>query len=950
MKKAFSIFILLSALTLRLLAIPAYPEMIRFSQPGREVYVNIFLKGDEKVHWAESEDGYSLLYANDGALVYAMRDMKGDMVASQYVATDIKNRSLEVIQFLANTPKHLHFSEKQVSEMRFIWEDMTRMKREAKEMTNVIGEKKFLVILFAFNDRAFTHTKTDFKHLFNQVNYSEHNAMGSVHDYYNDVSQGQFSLSVDVVGPYRGIYDHDHYGDDSGYQDFAEEAVENASHDVDFSDYDNDNDGYIDGLHIIFAGHGEEAGAGSDCIWSHKWNIFSSPVYNNTVVNVYSCSPECNGNSGDNITNIGVICHELGHVFGSPDYYDTDYAGSGGEYNGLGIYDIMSSGSWNRGGRCPAHHNPYTKIFVYHWATADTLTETQTVLMQPAEHSNTDFHIVTTSTPGDFFLLENRQRHHWDLGLSSHGMVVYHIHPNAHGANVSNYRHPQQIYILANTADAYPNSEPSSYGYLNDDGAVYPRINGTLDSITDNSVPAFIPWSHIPNNTPITHISECAEDSTIAFCFKGATPTPFGFEAEGISNSQIKLNWQRYGKYKYIVTMSQEPESFTLPEGFYSEGQSIEGTNSTIIYMGNKGSFIVDSLMPSETRYFNLFICLTDSTYGTELLADATTLECGASQWGEEDFESYESWTLPQCWNGTLSEPASPIETPFDNCSYTQGWKIVEPNMPCALDLLTGKALMGTSLNTPMPIILPPFGTDSLTDMVFSFDFLGNLAFEDDTLEILYRQTPESEWQIVGKEGALAYGLGWHTAYVTLPQVSSYSLLALQLSNHEIFIDNLNLELGQLLYAHANEGGTITPKGRQVVHAGDSIEFKMSHQPGYKLKKLWVDGKSKTFLQGDRFATYTLAVKGNHEVYAEFVRDLSIEEHEETFKLYPNPSQGDVQVELVDNEALVLYDIYGRLIWKGEGVEGVTSIPLAHLSNGVYILRIGNTSVKIIKR
>ena len=433
MRKILVSFLLFFAATTAM-AVPAFPDMVVFRQPcNRETTVSIYLKGDERVHWAETVDGYSLLHGDDGSLMYAMRDENGNMIASNLLATEKEMRTQEVRDFLEKTPKHLRFSKRQIDELLNIWKQVENAKSGPKTMTNVLGEKKFLVILFAFNDKSFTFNKLDFKRLFNQVNYTTHGSTGSVHDYYYDVSGGLFSLSVDVVGPYTGMYNMAHYGNsNNGYQDFANEAVEMASADVDFSRYDNDGDGYIDGLHIIFAGVGEEAGGGADCIWSHKWNIFNAPEYNNTIIDVYSCSPECSGSDGTDLTAIGVICHELGHVFGAPDYYDTDYEESGGQFPGLGSWDIMSGGSWNRGGRTPAHHNPYTKLYIYNWKTCDTIDATAArYIMNPVETGG-EIHRVNTSTNGDFFLLENRQPIKWDVGVPGHGMLVYHIHPSAH--------------------------------------------------------------------------------------------------------------------------------------------------------------------------------------------------------------------------------------------------------------------------------------------------------------------------------------------------------------------------------------------------------------------------------------------------------------------------------------------------------------------------------------
>ena len=57
MKKIVIFIIFLNLILLQLWAVPAYPGLIKFIQPdGSEQ--DIFLKGDEKVKWAETTDGY----------------------------------------------------------------------------------------------------------------------------------------------------------------------------------------------------------------------------------------------------------------------------------------------------------------------------------------------------------------------------------------------------------------------------------------------------------------------------------------------------------------------------------------------------------------------------------------------------------------------------------------------------------------------------------------------------------------------------------------------------------------------------------------------------------------------------------------------------------------------------------------------------------------------------
>ncbi|HOY72045.1 MAG TPA: hypothetical protein PLX53_02840, partial [Tenuifilaceae bacterium] len=41
-------------------AVPAYPGLIKYEQANGKI-INIYLKGDEKVKWVLSEDGYTLM-------------------------------------------------------------------------------------------------------------------------------------------------------------------------------------------------------------------------------------------------------------------------------------------------------------------------------------------------------------------------------------------------------------------------------------------------------------------------------------------------------------------------------------------------------------------------------------------------------------------------------------------------------------------------------------------------------------------------------------------------------------------------------------------------------------------------------------------------------------------------------------------------------------------------
>ena len=676
---SLSLFFIIASFVAR--SVPAYPDLVRFSQPDGS-QLNIYLRGDERVHWAESEDGYSLLYDHEGYLCYAVHDYKGNLVASSIRATDIAQRPPQAAMLLATTPTKLRYSREQVDNYLAVWNQVAP--HDSKNGTKALtGARKALVVLFQTRDCQLHHRLDEFYDLFNQHNYTVNGATGSVYDYYYSASNGLFELQVDVIGPVTGDHTMAYYGSDdsTGSYTFGTEVAQKIEGLANFADYDSDGDGVVDGMHIIFAGHGEEAGAGSSRIWSHAWIVWNAPTYNGITFNRYSCSPELSGSTGNILTNIGVICHELGHVFGAPDYYDTDYAGSGGEYDGLGKWDIMSSGSWNANGRTPARHGAYTATYIYHWTTATELTDPQDVRIEQAG-VNHEVYRINTSTDGDFFLLENRQRRYFDNGIPGHGMIVYHVHPNANGSNVSNARHPQQLYIVSpNAAVQSPNNSPSSYGSVNNGAAAYPGTSHR-DSITDNSTPWLRPWSETENNTPITGIIESTADSSIFFRFKGGGEplSPTYIEARYTSEYTASVNWSAIGNNTMLVLASDSPDSFANPDSLYRTGDTLAGGN-IVVYSGNRVNhtqFTLDSAQVPDTLYFKVFCALDSTTFLPGPTAMALPYEffrpqpatLKANYTAERNIDV--AWTVSEpCEMLVLMSTDDQFDTPYG--SYTEG-------------------------------------------------------------------------------------------------------------------------------------------------------------------------------------------------------------------------------------------------------------------------------------
>ncbi len=530
-------------------ASPAYPNPVKVTQPDG-TSVTVILKGDEFAKWAQTLDGYTLLYNAKGVYEYAVLDSKGDIVPSGVKVSEASRRTAAEAQLLSNTPKGLSFSRSQLDMIRSIRQ--MRDRENAQRTFPTTGSRKLVCILMGYKDKAFTKTQSDMNNLFNQVGYSANGATGSVKDFYTENSWGQFNLTVTVAGPFTAANNmsyygaNDAYGNDVNPRALVTEAVNAADATVNFADFDNDNDGTVDGVYVIYAGYGEEAGASADAIWAHAWSI--TPVTKDgKTISKYSCSAELSGNSGTNICPIGVICHEFGHVLGAPDYYDTDYS-TGGQFDGTGYWDLMAAGSWNNNGITPAHHNAYTKVKVYGWATATVLSSAANVTVTNAE-DNKSFYQINSTTTGEYWIMENRQKVGFDANIPGHGLMIYHVHSGIATASTSNNinaTYPQKMYPVCASATTNPGTTASTYGTINGGGCPFPGTSSKT-SFTDATTPNMKSWAGANTAKPITSIAENTTTKTITFSFMGGSATPTApsattVAASGISTTVATLN------------------------------------------------------------------------------------------------------------------------------------------------------------------------------------------------------------------------------------------------------------------------------------------------------------------------------------------------------------------------------------------------------------------------
>ena len=318
-----------------------------------------------------------------------------------------------------------------------------------------------LLILVNFSDVQFVENNTQqaFDSLANGDDYTYNGATGSCKQYFTDQSNGKYIPQFDVVGPIQLPHPMAFYGENAAdgndryVVDFVIDACKGAdSLGVDFSEYDNDNNGMVDFVYIIYAGYAESEGAGAATIWPHNWDLISAlyfgytyqkeyfatsatnyklPEMDGVKLNNYACSNELK-KSNNARTGIGTICHEFSHVLGLPDYYLTTTNPVVDQRNTPGAWSLMGYGNYLNNGNTPPNYSVYDKYYLG-WLEPEALSKSQSLEI-PADGETTymisrnERHVEAGPYRTDtVYYLENRQQEGWDTYLPGHGLLIWRV-------------------------------------------------------------------------------------------------------------------------------------------------------------------------------------------------------------------------------------------------------------------------------------------------------------------------------------------------------------------------------------------------------------------------------------------------------------------------------------------------------------------------------------------
>lgn len=528
-------------------AVPAKPGVHQYGLPdGSTIAVSIV--GDENFHYYLSPDGYPLTSDESGRLFYAKADVNGDFVSTGVEAHDMMRRTAAEMRMLRTIDPDAAVSAAAKVYSRRAANSRRRIPSEIVTKYPTTGTPKSIVLLVEFQDVKFSieNPHQAFENLANQEGYDYNGATGSAADYYRDNSYGSFVPDFQVFGPVTLPQTEPWYGAETASSYDVQgwlmardgiKAMCEAYPDIDFSEYDNDGDGFVDNVFIFYAGYGQNEGAPGWTIWPHAaelWDMYGIDLtYNGVKFNKYACTNELRGTNGTRLTGIGTFVHEYSHILGLLDHYATRLASSDAS---PGSFDVMDHGSYNNEGNTPPNFSSFER-YCLGWLNPRRLSGPESVVLEPLHESNSAV-MITTENDNEFFLFENRQSTGWDSYMGGHGMLVWHIDYDKElwERNSVNNEHSHQRVDLVEADGVYGGATRS--------GDPFPGT-GNVRNFTASTTPAMITWFGVDLEMPITDIAEI--DGTITFRVKGggdALEVPEVLEATDVTPTSFTANWK----------------------------------------------------------------------------------------------------------------------------------------------------------------------------------------------------------------------------------------------------------------------------------------------------------------------------------------------------------------------------------------------------------------------
>ncbi|WP_289065165.1 M6 family metalloprotease domain-containing protein [Prevotella pectinovora] len=570
--------------------------------------------GDEDLSYFLASDG-TLLYQEGTNFYIAGVKADGTLYSTGVLAHEPSMRTIKEISAIKaqNAKAFYNSMETQAKANKVRREPMT----PDNSLLPSLGKHKIPVILVEFSDVEFSveNPKATFdkylngKELFNKETDPE---MGqnyaSVAKYFKDMSFGKFEPEFEVFGPVNLGKPLATYG--AGYSSqenmglLLTDACTAVDDEVDFTQYDSNDDGNIDLIYIIYAGFSQSiAGNSTDCIHPKSGYLSLAKSFDGMDVKRYGVNNELNGTPADQangpiINGIGLFCHEFSHCMGLPDLYPK--SGSIAEAcinQNMDYWSLMDAGEYTANGYRPTAYTAWERERLG-WMEIGTLTGPSNVELKSLDEGGAAFRIYNDKdeTGHEYYIVENVQNNGWNKNLFGNGLMVTHVDYlssqfSLGGCKVNNTEGHPRMHVMAADGMFVPEYflgstiEDSYITFLKEHNAdlvakyggqvfsiedykaeaagdLFPGTSNAT-SLTDDSQPMKA-WTYNGETMgkPITDITNDTEKGIVSFKFKGG-----GEPVDGIN--EVTVNKTTDSRVYSISGTYMGNDINSLPKGIY---------------------------------------------------------------------------------------------------------------------------------------------------------------------------------------------------------------------------------------------------------------------------------------------------------------------------------------------------------------------------------------------
>ncbi|MCQ2143560.1 MAG: M6 family metalloprotease domain-containing protein [Bacteroidales bacterium] len=555
--------------TVAVYARPVFKSNVPFSQPdGNTFYANV--RGDEFHRIITTNSGESIIKDEDGWWSYAVYNDEG---YKESTGVHVGAKNAETIKAQSRLIPYDILRERNAAKRSACYLRAPMTKAETQN-----HKRHGIVIVCEFSDVKLSPETniSSFENLLKQKGYSYKGAEGCALDYFNHQFGDGWDFDFTVVGPvelpgaqadYGG---NDKSGNDSAPDQMIVDAIKAADPLVDFSQFDDDGDGYIDNIFVFFAGKDEadDVNNNADCVWSHAWYLVSgagrrasSVTFDGVVADRYACTSELTiTGSGYDFATIGTFCHEFSHTLDLPDYYDTDYDATDGVHLSAGLWtytSLMDGGNMNNDGNTPPNYNCIDREIIG-LIEPQPLAVGQYTLKPIDQEGAVCLRYDHPSNVGEYFLFECRStKSGWDKYIYGNGLYIYHIDRSrnrvannvtaakAWSSNMVNAYHDHQCADLIeasarNDVFVYENFHGLSTNDLK--GLPFP-YSASRNYFSNTSRPQFLFWDGTESQFAISNIT-VNDDGSVSFTVSASTVIPeiVRYEYESFQTSAV-ISW-----------------------------------------------------------------------------------------------------------------------------------------------------------------------------------------------------------------------------------------------------------------------------------------------------------------------------------------------------------------------------------------------------------------------